>query len=81
MAMSVRSVVAIVVSFIVIGVVLPLGLGYIATFGDAQITLPNGSSAVLSDVIDPTIITLVEVLLPILAVIGIIMTYVAYKNF
>ena len=81
MAMSVKSVIMVVVSLVVIAVVLPIGIGLTSAMGDAQIyaynyTGLNESAVVLSDLADPTVITLLTILLPILAVIGIILAFI-----
>ncbi|GAH74318.1 unnamed protein product, partial [marine sediment metagenome] len=60
-------------------VILPLGIGLVSIMGDALVTLPNGTQVALSTVADPTVITLLTILLPILAVIGIIMGFIPRK--
>lgn len=75
MAIGVRSVIGVVISLVVIAVVLPLGIGLISAMGDTMVTI-NGTAVALSTVVDPTVITLLTVLLPILAVIGIILAFI-----
>ena len=64
----------IVVSLIIIATILPIGIGLVSAMGDAMVTI-NGTAVALSTVADPTVITLLEILLPILVVIGIIMGF------
>ena len=84
---GVKPVIMAVVSLMVIALMFPLGLGLISMAGDYVITVGSifnatgaGEAAVaevlLSDVVDPAVIMLLTVLLPILAVIGIIMYFV-----
>ena len=80
MAPPVNRVIMIVIALMVIGVVFPLGLGMIAIMDKALITLPNGSQVALDSVVDPSVIVLLTVLLPILAVIGIIMYFLPSKT-
>lgn len=68
---TVRQTLMIVIALIVIGLIFPLGLGMVSIAGDTLITLANGSQVALSTVVDPAVLTMLTVLLPILAVIGI----------
>ena len=80
MAPPVNRVIMIVIALMVIGVIFPLGLGMIAIMGDALITLPNGTQVALDTVADPSVIILLTVLLPILAVVGMIMYFLPGKT-
>jgi len=73
---NVKQVIMIVVSLIVIAVIFPLGIGLVSVMGDSMITLANGSQVALSTVVDPAVLTLLTILLPILAVIGILMYFI-----
>lgn len=64
------------IALIVIAIVLPIGLAYIGSADSTTVTLPNGSSVALSDAVDPAIITLLTILLPILVVIAIILYFI-----
>ena len=80
MATNVKQVILIAVSLIVIATILPLAIGLISIAGDTVITVANAtglneSAILLSDVADPAVITLLTVLLPVLAVIGITMYF------
>lgn len=79
MAMSTRKVIMLVVSLVVIAVVLPTGIGLISAMGDTTITV-NGTATALSELVDPTVLTLLTILLPILAVIGIILAFIPGKG-
>ena len=76
MARDVGSIVMIAVQLLVIGIVLPLGLAYIATADEYLVSNVSGVELYLSDVIDPAIITLLTILIPILAVIGIAISFI-----
>ena len=86
MAPPVNRVIMIVIALMVIGVVLPLGIGMIAIMDEVLISVPfnmtglNETQLPLSEVVDPSIIVLLTVLLPILAVIGIIMYFLPSKS-
>lgn len=71
---NVKNVIMIVISLIVIAVIFPLGLGLVSAAGDTMITI-NGTAVALSTLVDPAVLTLLTVLLPILAVIGITMYF------
>ena len=65
---------------IVIATILPLAIGLISGAGDTILTIANAtgqneSAILLSDVADPSVITLLTILLPILAIIGITMYF------
>jgi len=80
MARDVGSIVIIAVQLLVIGIVLPLGLGYIAladTYNVSWSGVWNETATTLADVVDPAIITLLTILIPILAVIGIAISFIS----
>ena len=79
MAIKVRDVVMIAVSMMVIALILPLGLGLLAGAGDTMVTV-NGTATALSDLVDPSVLTLLTVLIPILAVVGIAIAYIKIKE-
>ena len=72
MAIGVRNVITIAVSLMVIALILPLGLGLLGLAGS---TIVNGTTT-LAEVIDPSVLTLLTVLIPILAVIGIAVSFI-----
>lgn len=76
MGLGVKDVIMIAVSLMVIALILPLGLGLLGMAGD---TVINGTTT-LAEVIDPSVLTLLTVLIPILAVIGIAVAFVSTKD-
>ena len=82
MAISVKQVIYIVVALMVIGLVLPLGLGMVSLAGETMITVPynmtglNETQLALSEVVDPAVLVLITTLLPILAVIGVTLYFI-----
>jgi len=76
MAIGVRNVITIAVSLMVIALILPLGLGLLGMAGS---TVVNGTTT-LSEVIDPSVLTLLTVLIPILAVIGIAVSFISSRD-
>jgi len=75
MSADVRKVILIAVALIVIATVLPLAIGLISMAGDTIVSNVSGVEKTLTDVADPAVITLLTVLLPILAIIGITMYF------
>jgi len=71
-AVGVKQVIMIAVSLMVIALILPLGLGLLGIAGN---TIINGTTT-LSEAIDPSVLTLLTVLVPILAVIGIAIAFI-----
>ena len=73
-------VIMISIALIVIAIILPIGLAYIGSAGNVNTTFYKNKSAgtfyTLAEVVDPSIITLLTILLPILVVIGIIMYFI-----
>jgi len=76
MAIGIRDIVMVAVGLLIIGIVLPLGLGYIAIADEYVVSNVSGTVRTLADVVDPAIITLITILIPILAVIGIAVSFV-----
>lgn len=72
MGVGVKQVIMIAVSLMVIALILPLGLGLLGIAGD---TIVNGTTT-LAEAIDPSVLTLLTVLVPILAVIGIAIAFI-----
>ena len=79
MSVSVKNVIMIAVSLMVIALILPLGLGLLSAAGDTVITI-NGTEKALSDLVDPSVLTLLTVLIPILAVIGIAIAFITTRS-
>ena len=80
MAANIKQVILVVISLIVIATIMPLAIGMISMAGDVVLTVANAtglneSAITVSDVADPAVITLMTVLLPILAIIGVTMYF------
>ena len=61
------------VSLIIIAVIFPIALGLIGNAGNVVVNATSGQT--LADVIDPTVLTLLVVLLPIIAIISVVMYF------
>ena len=76
----IESVIMIAIALIVIAIVLPIGLANIGSAGyyvaNSSANASLGEARYLKDVIDPAVITLLTILLPILVIIGIIMYFI-----
>lgn len=72
-----KNIIKIAMSLFVVALVIPLAVGLLSMAGD---TIVNGTATTLTDVADPTIITLLEVLLPVIAIIGIVLGFVSTKK-
>ena len=77
MPVSTKNVITIAVSLMVIALILPLGLGLLAIAGDVIISNVSGTVVYLKDAIDPAVLTLLTILIPILAVIGIAVSFIS----
>lgn len=73
MGSNIKNVIFVAIALIVIATILPLAIGLISNAGNTIINATSGET--LSDVADASVITLLTVLLPILAVIGITMYF------
>lgn len=76
MAITIKNAVMISIVLIVVAITVPLGLAYLAGAGDMVISV-GGVNKTLSEWIDPSVLTLLTILIPILAVIGIAMTFIS----
>ena len=72
---SVRYIIMAVVALIVIAVLFPIGLGLIGNAGETWVSLNSTTQDQLKNLVDPTVLILLTVLVPILAVIGIVMFF------
>lgn len=73
MAQSYIKIIMLAVSLIIIAVIFPIALGLIGNAGNVVVNATSGQT--LSDVIDPTVLTLLVVLLPIIAIISVVMYF------
>ena len=81
MAIGVRTAITVAVSLMVVALILPLALGLIGLAENTIIvgfnaTGLNESAITLTDAVDPSVLTLLTVLIPILAVIGIAVKFI-----
>ena len=76
MAIGIKDVIMIAVALMVIALILPLGLGLLGIAGD---TIINGTTT-LAEAIDPSVLTLLTVLVPVLAVIGVAVAFVTFRD-
>jgi len=77
--LSPRKIIGMCVSLIVLSITLPIALGYIAGMEYTQFvnqTDVNKSLIYLKDIIDVSLLQLITVVLPLIAVIGIIIYYI-----
>ncbi len=77
MAYSIKNIIMLTLSMVIIGLVLPLGLGYVAGIDLTVVTI-NGTAYSLTDLVDPSVLTLIQVVLPIVAVVGIILGFLYF---
>lgn len=78
-----KRIVEMVVALVIIAVLLPIGIGLVSVMGEIGVTYTaaNGSqiTAALSTLVDPTVLTLLTTLLPIIVAIGIAMYFMERK--
>ena len=70
-----RQIIATMITLVIIGAVLGLGLVSVAVIGEQTWTV-NNVSYVVKDVVDPTILTLLTTVAPIMVVIGIAVAFI-----
>ena len=78
MGNDIKKVILIAVALMVIGIIIPIAVGLIASAGDVVVNVSSG--ATLSDVADPSVVLMIEVLIPIIAVIAIILMFLPTKK-
>lgn len=71
---QIKNVILLAVSLMVIAVIMPIAIGLISGAGTAIVNV-NGTDTTLAAVADPSVVTLLTVLLPVIAVIGIILGF------
>ena len=79
MAISVRQIVMIAVSLMVVALIVPLALGLLSGAGYMNVNI-NGTYYAITDLVDPSVMTILTVLLPILAVVGIAIAYISARK-
>jgi len=80
MAIEVENIIIIAISMMVIAVILPLALGLLAIAGETVISNVSGNVIYFKDAVDPSVLTILTVLVPILAVVGIAITFIKVKD-
>ncbi len=73
MANDIKRVILIAVALMVIGVILPIAIGLVANAGNVVVNATSGER--LSGVADPSVVLMIEVLIPIIAVIAIVLMF------
>jgi len=77
MSLSIKNVVMLVLTMVIIGYIFPLAIGTVSAMDMAVITI-NGTGYPITELVDPSVITLITVVLPIVATIGIILSFLSY---
>ena len=76
MANDIKRIILIAIALMVIGVIVPIAIGLVANAGNVIVnSTVNATNPRLSDVADPSIVLMIEVLLPIIAVIAIVLMF------
>ncbi len=73
MASDIKRVILIAVALMVIGVILPIAVGLVANAGNVVVNATSGDT--LSNVADASVVLMIEVLIPIIAVIAIVLMF------
>ena len=81
MGIGVKQVIIIAVALMVIALIMPIGLGLLGIAGDVVINGTSGTgepnnTLTLAQAIDPAVLTLLTVLVPVLAVIGVAVAFI-----
>lgn len=71
------SIVELVIGMVMLGVLLPIGIGNIAGFDLYSVTI-NGTSYGITDLVDGTIVTLVTFIMPIAYIAGLVIKAVRH---
>lgn len=80
MASDIKRVILIAVALMVIGIIIPIAVGLIAGAGDVVVSNATGTPQTLSDVADASVVLMIEVLIPIIAVIAIVLMFLPTKK-
>ncbi len=78
MASDIKRVILIAVALMVIGIIIPIAIGLIAGAGD--VVVDSATNATLAEVADPSVVLMIEVLIPIIAVIAIVLMFLPTKK-
>lgn len=78
MASDIKRVILIAVALMVIGIIIPIAVGLIANAGN--VIVDSVTNATLADIADPSVVLMIEVLIPIIAVIAIVLMFLPTKK-
>jgi len=78
LANDIKRVILIAVALMVIGVIVPIAVGLVANAGNVVVNATSG--ATLSEIADPSVVLMIEVLIPIIAVIAIVLMFLPSKT-
>lgn len=78
MGNDIKRVILIAVALMVIGVIIPIAVGLVANAGN--VIVDSTTNATLTDVADPSVVLMIEVLIPIIAVIAIVLMFLPSKK-
>lgn len=76
MAITSKEVITIAVALMIIAVIIPMSLGLLSIAGDYMVSNSTGTPVYLVDVVDPAVLMILTTLLPIVAVIGIAVSFI-----
>jgi len=79
MGYTIKEIFNLTLALIIISILLPIGVIYIASIDNAVIAV-NGTYTAWTDAVDPAITTLFTVVLPIVVCIGIIVSFIKSKS-
>jgi len=81
MGLTTKDIITIAVALMIIAVIIPMSLGLLAVAGEYVVSVANATGqgeaiVYLSDVLNPAVLMILTTLLPILAVIGIAVSFI-----
>jgi len=79
MAISAKNIIMIAISLIIISIILPIALTYTAVIPVQEVVVNNVTYTV-GDQVDSSLITMLTILIPLMALIGILLAYVQYTR-
>jgi len=79
MGMSIRQIVGSAIALLVIALIMPLALGTISSAGSLNVTVGDTTDT-FENLADPAVVTLLTILLPIVAVVGLILAFVPNRS-
>ena len=73
-----RNIIMLAVGLIIVAVIFPIALGLLGNAG--TVIVDSTTNQTLADVIDPAVLTLLVILLPVIAIIAVIMSFLPGKG-